>query len=131
MGILRHVNVNIKLSFEIKKLSCKLLSDSVTYFEYMISVVIFRWNLNIGKKRSQLLFFVILCRFLLVIIVAALASTASYTVSFLMATFFYCRLSGNSWTKVILPQRGDGMLYWQAGMALLKWACGKVRVLLD
>lgn len=49
---------------------------------------------------------------------AALASTASYTVSFLMATFFYCRLSGNSWTKVILPQRGDGMLYWQAVKAL-------------
>jgi len=62
---------------------------------------------------------------------AALASTASYTVSFLMAIFFYCRLSGNSWTKVILPQRGDGRLYWQAGMALLKWACGKVRVLLN
>ena len=49
---------------------------------------------------------------------AALASTVSYTVSFLMATFFYCRLSGNSWTKVIFPQRGDWALYQQTAKVL-------------
>lgn len=48
------------------------------------------------------------------IVGAAWASTVSYTVSFLMALFFYCRLSGNLWTKVVLPQRGDWATYRQA-----------------
>jgi O-antigen/teichoic acid export membrane protein len=42
---------------------------------------------------------------------AAWASTVSYTVSFLGALLFYCRLSGNQWQKVILPQRGDCTIY--------------------
>lgn len=61
------------------------------------------------------------------IIGAAWASTVSYTVSFVMALFFYCRLSGNSWTKVIFPQRGDWALYRQTVKALFKWTQGVLR----
>ena len=61
------------------------------------------------------------------IIGAAWASTASYTVSFIGALFFYCRLSGNRWTKVIFPQRGDWALYWRTGLALSQWIYGKLR----
>lgn len=51
---------------------------------------------------------------------AAWASTVSYTVSFVLALFFYCRLSGNRWQVVVLPQRGDGVLYLNAGKVLLR-----------
>jgi len=64
------------------------------------------------------------------IVGAAWASTASYTVSFLSALFFYCRLSGNRWTKVIFPQRGDWALYWRTGLALAQWMKAKVRAVL-
>jgi O-antigen/teichoic acid export membrane protein len=55
------------------------------------------------------------------IVGAAWASTVSYTVSFLGALFFYCRLSGNQWTKVVLPQSGDWALYFRAGKFLCRW----------
>jgi O-antigen/teichoic acid export membrane protein len=55
------------------------------------------------------------------IVGAAWASTASYTVSFLGALFFYCQLSGNQWTKVVLPQSGDWALYFRAGKFLCRW----------
>jgi len=42
------------------------------------------------------------------IVGAAWASTASYTVSFLTALFFYCRLSGNRWTVVLFPSGVTG-----------------------
>ena len=61
------------------------------------------------------------------IVGAAWASTASYTVSFLMALFFYCRISGNRWTVVIFPQRGDWAIYWKTARALGQWAWAKVR----
>jgi len=61
---------------------------------------------------------------------AAWASTVSYTVSFLGALFFYCRLSGNRWTAVVFPQRGDWALYWKTGKALCQWAWIKVRTVL-
>jgi len=48
------------------------------------------------------------------IVGAAWASTASYTVSFLSALFFYCWLSGNRWIKVVFPQPGDWMIYRRA-----------------
>lgn len=64
------------------------------------------------------------------IVGAAWASTVSYTVSFLSALIFYCRLSGNSWTKAVFPQRGDWVLYCKTGVALGQWAKGKVRALL-
>ncbi len=64
------------------------------------------------------------------IVGAAWASTVSYSVSFLMALFLYCRLSDNRWTKVVLPQRGDWALYWKTGKALFQWAYTKVRVVL-
>lgn len=60
------------------------------------------------------------------IVGAAWASTVSYTVSFLGALFFYCRLSGNRWTKVILPQRTDWGIYWKAGVTLWQWVRGKL-----
>jgi len=55
------------------------------------------------------------------IVGAAWASTVSYTVSFLGALFFYCQLSGNQWTKVVLPQSGDWALYFRAGKFLCRW----------
>ncbi|WP_460177203.1 flippase [Thermodesulfovibrio hydrogeniphilus] len=55
------------------------------------------------------------------IVGAAWASTVSYTVSFLCVLFFYCRLSGNRWTKVIFLQRDDWMLYWQTVVVLWQW----------
>jgi len=64
------------------------------------------------------------------IVGAAWASTVSYTVSFLGALFFYCRLSGNYWTKVVFPQRSDWALYWKTGLALVQWIKAKVRTVL-
>jgi hypothetical protein len=42
----------------------------------------------------------------------------------------YCRLSGNSWTKVLLPQRGDWALYRRTGVALARWARAKIKTVL-
>ncbi|MEM3071802.1 MAG: flippase [Candidatus Anstonellales archaeon] len=42
---------------------------------------------------------------------AAWASTVSYSVWFLGALIFYCRLSGNKWYKLVLPQKGDMAVY--------------------
>ena len=53
---------------------------------------------------------------------AALASTVSYTLAFLTQLFFYTRLSGNRWTVVVFPQRGDWALYWRTGVALARLA---------
>jgi len=61
------------------------------------------------------------------IVGAAWASTVSYTVSFLTALFFYCRLSGNRWTIVVFPQRGDLALYRRTAASLGQWAWAKVR----
>lgn len=61
------------------------------------------------------------------IVGAAWASSVSYTVSLFGALFFYCRLSGNRWTKVIFPQRGDWALYWRVAWALGQWVQGKLR----
>lgn len=58
---------------------------------------------------------------------AAWASTISYTVYFFMALFFYCRLSGNSWTKVILPQSGDWSLYWNTCKVICQWIKDKLK----
>jgi O-antigen/teichoic acid export membrane protein len=55
------------------------------------------------------------------IVGAAWASTVSYMVSFFGNLFFYCRLSRNSWSKVVLPQRGDWALYLRAGLASGQW----------
>lgn len=61
---------------------------------------------------------------------AAWASTASYGLALVIILFVYCRLSGNRWTKVLLPQRGDWALYWQTGAALGQWMKVKVRKVL-
>jgi len=63
------------------------------------------------------------------IVGAAWASTVSYLLVLCGRIFFYCRLTGNSWTKVIFPQRGDWALYRQTAKALFKWVNGKARVL--
>lgn len=57
---------------------------------------------------------------------AAWASTVSYTVSFLGNLYFYCRLSGNHWSMVVLPQRGDWMLYCRTAGVLGRWVCSKL-----
>jgi len=62
------------------------------------------------------------------IVGAAWASTVSYTVSFLGALFFYCRLSGNRWTSVVLPQLGDWALYFRAAKYLGLWVSTKVKM---
>jgi len=62
------------------------------------------------------------------IVGAAWASTVSYAVSFLGALFFYCRLSGNSWTKVVFPQPGDWALYFRAAKSLGLWVWTKVKM---
>jgi O-antigen/teichoic acid export membrane protein len=62
------------------------------------------------------------------IVGAAWASTVSYTVSFLGALFFYCRLSGNRWTKIVFPQPGDWVVYFQTGKALWRRAWTKMRI---
>lgn len=51
------------------------------------------------------------------IVGAAWASTASYTISSLGSLFFYCRLSNNSWVKILIPQRSDWTLYWRIAKA--------------
>lgn len=55
------------------------------------------------------------------IVGAAWASTVSYTVSFLLALCFYCRLSGNCWTVVIFPQRGDWARCVKVAQAFSNW----------
>jgi len=62
------------------------------------------------------------------IVGAAWASTVSYTVSFLSVLFFYCRLSGNRWTEVVFPQRGDWAIYWRVVMTIKQWIKTKGRV---
>lgn len=42
---------------------------------------------------------------------AALASSVSYTLSFLITLYFYCKISGNSWIITIIPQKADLILY--------------------
>jgi O-antigen/teichoic acid export membrane protein len=64
------------------------------------------------------------------IVGAAWASTVSYTVLTLGALFFYCRLSGNAWTKVLLPQRGDWAVYRTTVVALGRWVHSKLRRML-
>jgi O-antigen/teichoic acid export membrane protein len=51
---------------------------------------------------------------------AALASSASYSLALAATLWVYCRISRNPWTIVMLPQRGDWMLYWRTGLALLQ-----------
>lgn len=58
---------------------------------------------------------------------AAWASSASYTLILFIRLFFYCRLSGNRWTKVILPQRGDWALYWKTVATLRQWVQSKLQ----
>jgi len=57
---------------------------------------------------------------------AAWASTISYSVTLLARLFLYCRLSGNPWTKVLLPQPGDWAIYRRTGLALGRWLRAKV-----
>jgi len=61
---------------------------------------------------------------------AAWASTVSYSLTLVARLFLYCRLSGNPWTKVILPQRGDWAIYRRTGLALGRWVKAKVKALL-
>ncbi len=59
---------------------------------------------------------------------AAWASTISYNISFVLVLYFYSRLSGNPWWKVVLPQRGDWALYLKTGKALFRWGWGKIGI---
>ena len=57
---------------------------------------------------------------------AAWATSVSYGVALAGRVFLYCRISGNSWKKVLLPQRDDWALYWRTGVALGQWAKRKL-----
>ncbi|MDI9616231.1 MAG: flippase [Methanothrix sp.] len=57
------------------------------------------------------------------IVGAAWASTVSYVASFLCFIYFYSKLSGNRWSIVVLPQKGDFSLYWKSAKATFKWVC--------
>jgi len=63
------------------------------------------------------------------IVGAAWASTASYGLTLLITVGMYCRLAGNPWTKVVLPQGGDWVLYRRTVMALWQWTEAKIRIL--
>lgn len=58
---------------------------------------------------------------------AAWASTASYSAALIIVLAVYCRLSGNSWTKAVFPQRGDWALYWRTAGILGRWVQGRLR----
>ncbi len=59
----------------------------------------------------------------------ALASTVSYTISFLVTLWIYCRITENSWTKVILPQQGDLILFLRTGVALGQMVKMKIKAI--
>lgn len=61
---------------------------------------------------------------------AAWSSTVSYSTAFIIALAVYCRLSGNRWTVVVLPQPGDCLLYLKTGKAFFQWGRTKRRVAL-
>ncbi len=58
---------------------------------------------------------------------AAWASTASYGAALVARLVIYCRLSGNTWSAVLFPRRGDGELYRRALAALAAGAVAKLR----
>jgi len=59
---------------------------------------------------------------------AAWASTISYCVALVIVLFIYCRLTGNSWSNVLLPQRSDWPHYRHAGLALRQWVRTKTKI---
>ena len=61
------------------------------------------------------------------IVGAAWATTFSYTVSFFMSIFFFCRLSGTRWTKVVFLQPSDWLVYKKLIQDFYQWARLKVR----
>lgn len=65
------------------------------------------------------------------IVGAAWASTVSYIVSFLCFIYFYCHLSGNRWTVVVLPQEGDFAIYWKTARDLFKCYWAKVKTFIS
>jgi len=58
---------------------------------------------------------------------AAWASSISYSLILIARLFLYCRISGNPWTKVLFPQRGDWALYWKTAASLGQWVNSKLR----
>lgn len=58
---------------------------------------------------------------------AAWASSISYTLILVARVVLYCRLTGNPWTTVIFPQRGDWALYWKAALMLLQGLAASLR----
>ncbi len=63
------------------------------------------------------------------IVGAAWATTFSYTVSFFMSIFFFCRLSGTQWTKVVFLQPSDWLVYKKLIQDFYQWARLKIRMI--
>lgn len=65
------------------------------------------------------------------IVGAASASSVSYGISLFAQLFVYCRVCGNSWANVLLPQRSDWLSYRLIGVNAAQWAKNKVREFLS
>ena len=64
------------------------------------------------------------------IVGAAWATTVSYSIALIGSMVVYSRVSGNQWTKVLLPQRGDWALYRKTVLALGQWAKEKLAAIM-
>jgi O-antigen/teichoic acid export membrane protein len=51
---------------------------------------------------------------------AAWASTAAYTMALIAQVVVYTRYSGDIWTRLFVPERGDFPLYWKAARGLAR-----------
>jgi len=57
---------------------------------------------------------------------AAWATSVSYGIAFIGRILLYCRISGNRWTVVVFPQRGDWTIYRRTVLALGQWTKEKL-----
>jgi Na+-driven multidrug efflux pump len=53
---------------------------------------------------------------------AAWASTAAYTMSLIVQVAVYSRYSGETWTRLFVPETGDFQVYWKAASGLARSA---------
>lgn len=61
---------------------------------------------------------------------AAWATSVSYTFAFIAITIVYTKISGNCWSKVLIPQQVDWMLYRGIGLALGQCVRRRMKALL-
>lgn len=64
------------------------------------------------------------------IIGAAWATTVSYIAALIGAVIVYSRVSGNPWTKILLPQRGDWALYRRTWIPFEQLVKNKLKIMI-